>query len=268
MHKLGSVLDRLYNSYLHEFRQSPEAFFRHKKDPIAFPHRYRKFHDQEIAAFLAATFAYGNVTSLCGFVDRLLGMMGASPHEFLMSGDDAIATLTPYAPYYRLQKTDEILSLLSMLSKVYQQHGSLYELFLESYSTNRTIYESISGLIDRLYRVHGRPIPFLLPRPESGSPCKRLNLFLRWMVRRDGLDLGLWERVSPADLIMPLDTHIGRVAYRLGWIQTPSLSWKKAEAVTEILRGFDRQDPVRFDFALCHESISRSPLLKKLLNSP
>jgi uncharacterized protein (TIGR02757 family) len=81
------------------------------------------------------------------------------------------------------------------------------------------------------------------------------------------LDLGIWEKVSPAQLIIPLDTHIGRVAYKLGWISTPSLSWKKAEAVTEILRGFDPEDPVRFDFALCHESISRSPLLKKILTA-
>src|SRR5262245_56860433 len=126
MRKLGSVLDNLYNSCLDEFRQSPEDFFRQKKDPISFAHRYRKLPDREIAGFLAATFAYGNVTSLCRFVDRLLALMGPSPHAFLLEGDDAISTLTPHAPYYRLQKTDEILSLLSMLSDVYRNHGSLY----------------------------------------------------------------------------------------------------------------------------------------------
>jgi uncharacterized protein (TIGR02757 family) len=269
MHKnfrLRAVLDDLYNNYLTEFRSSPGTFFHSRKDPISFPHRYTGFHDREISGFLAATFAYGNVTSLCGFVDRFLRLLGPSPHQFLLGGDDAIATLAQHAPYYRLQKTEEILSFLSLLSRIYRHHGSLYELFLKSYDKNSIMQSNISSFVHELYGIHGREFPFLLPLPESGSPCKRLNLFFRWMVRRDGLDLGIWEKVSPAHLIIPLDTHIGRVSYKLGWITTPSLSWKKAEKVTEILRRFDPQDPIRFDFSLCHESISRSPRLKKLLN--
>jgi uncharacterized protein (TIGR02757 family) len=109
-------------------------------------------------------------------------------------------------------------------------------------------------------------LKFLVPSPEDGSVCKRLNLFLRWMVRRDGLDLGLWTEVSPSRLIMPVDTHIGRIAYRLGWIATPSLTWQKAEQITEVLRGFDPEDPTRYDFSLCHESISKSPRLAALLS--
>ena len=93
---------------------------------------------------------------------------------------------------------------------------------------------------------------------------KRLNLFFRWMVRRDGIDLGLWEKVSPANLIIPLDTHIGKVAYQLRWISTPSLSWKKAEEITNILKKFDPDDPVRYDFSLCHESMSNADLVKSL----
>ena len=122
-----------------------------------------------------------------------------------------------------------------------------------------------SAFVLKLYEINEMPIPFLLPLPEGTSPCKRLNLFLRWMVRKDGLDLGIWEKVLPSSLIIPLDTHIGRVAYKLGWIQTPSLSWKKAEKVTSILRKFNPQDPIRYDFALCHESISKSPWLQKRL---
>src|ERR1041384_4698261 len=94
--RLASILEDLYSTYLQEFRRSPNDFFRLKKDPISFAHRYRKFHDQEIAGFLAATFAYGNVTSLCAFVDRLLKLMEPSPHRFLMQGDDAIASLTKH----------------------------------------------------------------------------------------------------------------------------------------------------------------------------
>jgi uncharacterized protein (TIGR02757 family) len=263
--KLQPVLDQLYDSYLGDFRRSPEEFFKGRMDPLAFAHRYKRFHDIEAAAFLASTFAYGNVRSLCGFIDRLLHLLNPSPYDFLRQGPDALETLTPHAPYYRLHKADEILNLLSMLARVYEKQGSLYDVFLTSYDSNRTMTDSISAFVRRLYEIHGAPIPFLLPSPESGSPCKRLNLFFRWMVRRDGLDLGIWKNVSPADLIIPLDTHIGRVAFHLGWIKTPSLSWKKAEQVTNILRRYDPEDPIRYDFSLCHESMSRTVWLQALV---
>ena len=255
--KLQAILDQLYDSYLQDFQQSPSKFFINRKDPLAFAHRYTEFHDVEAAAFLAATFAYGKVQSLCAFVEKLLAMLGRSPYQFLRQGPDAVDTLAPNGPYYRLHKTPEILGLLSMLATVYQKHGSLYDLFLKSYDHHSTMTESIQRFVAALYEVHGSAIPFLLPSPESGSPCKRLNLFLRWMVRRDGLDLGIWKEVSPADLMIPLDTHIGRVSFQLGWIKTPSLSWKKAEEVTAVLRQFNSEDPIRYDFSLCHESIDR-----------
>ena len=262
--KLKPVLDHLYESYVTDFRRSPAEFFKCRMDPLTFAHRYTQFHDIEAAAFVASTFAYGNVRSLCGFVEKLLNLLQPSPYAFLKQGPDVLEALTPHAPYYRLHKTDEILSFLSMLARIYQNHGSLYDVFLVSYDSNRTMSDSISAFVARLYEIHGEPIPFLLPAPESGSPCKRLNLFFRWMVRRDGLDLGIWKNVSPAHLIIPLDTHIGRVAFRLGWIKTPSLSWKKAEQVTNILRRYDPEDPIRYDFSLCHESMSRSAWLQSL----
>ena len=113
-----------------------------------------------------------------------------------------------------------------------------------------------SGFIRRLRSLADGDLKFLIPSPEDGSPCKRLNLFLRWMVRKDPIDFGLWKEVSTSQLIIPLDTHIGKVAYQLGWISTPSLTWKKAEKITEVLRGFDPDDPTRYDFSLCHESIT------------
>ncbi|MCI0414880.1 TIGR02757 family protein [bacterium] len=262
--KLRPVLDRLYESYLADFKRSPEEFFRDRMDPLVFAHRYTRFHDIEAAAFLASTFAYGNVRSLCGFIEKLLNLLQPSPYHFLKNGPDALETLTPHAPYYRLHKTEEILSFLSMLALIYRDHGSLYEVFLSSYDDNHTMTDSISSFVARLYEIHGAPIPFLLPSPDSGSPCKRLNLFLRWMVRKDGLDLGIWKDVSPADLIIPLDTHIGRVAFHLGWIHTPSLSWKKAEQVTKILRRYDPEDPIRYDFSLCHESMMDNDWLNKV----
>ena len=266
MRQIKETLDRLYDRYTAEFRRSPRDFFAKRRDPIQFPHRYSSFHDIEAAGFLAATFAYGNVTSLCGFVERLLGLMQPSPYTFLKRGPAAIRSLARHKPYYRLHKSKEILSFLSMLSRVYSEGGSLYTLFMESYVIDSTIKIAASRFVDRLRTLAPGTPAFLLPSPADGSTCKRLNLFFRWMVRREGPDFGLWREVSPAHLIMPVDTHIGRVAYRLGWIRTPSLSWQKAEAITEVLRGLDPQDPTRYDFSLCHESISRSEWLRKMLD--
>lgn len=259
---LKQKLDRLYDDYLSSFRSSPEEFLRRRRDPILFPHRYAGFHDREAAAMLAATFAYGNVTSLCAFIHRLLFLLGPSPHDFLKQGPRAVDALAAHEPYYRLQKTPEILALLKALAAVYSRHDSLYALFLPAYDDHSTMKGAIAAFVARLRSFAppecGGGLKFLVPSPEDGSTCKRLNLFLRWMVRRDGIDLGLWTGVSPSRLIMPVDTHIGRVAYRFGWIDTPSLTWQKAERITEVLRGFDPEDPVRYDFSLCHESMEES----------
>jgi uncharacterized protein (TIGR02757 family) len=258
---LKSTLDNLYNEYRQAYLGNPETFFERRRDPLLFPHRYHSFHDREVAAFLAATFAYGNVTSLCNFVQNLLQLMGEEPAEFLKR-PNALAEIEKHKPYYRLHKHNEILALLGMLSNVYRHHGSLYDVFVKYYNNN-TLQIAATGFISKLRRISGEQHAFLLPDPDSGSPCKRLNLFFRWMVRRDGMDLGLWEKISPAHLVMPLDTHIGRVAFKLGWIATPSLSWKKAEAITDVLRKFDPEDPVRYDFSLCHESMAKTDFLKK-----
>jgi uncharacterized protein (TIGR02757 family) len=262
---LKTTLNQLYNDYAEQYQRSPEDFFAVRQDPIEFPHRYSDFHNIEAAAFLSATFAYGKVASLCAFVDRLLQWLAPSPYDFLSQGPAVVQELAGHKPYYRLHKSTEILALLTMLSRVYSEHGSLREIYLASYYKNSTTKDRLAGFVDNLTEIAGCPLTFLVPSPSSGSPCKRLNLFLRWMVRRDGLDFGLWREVSPSDLIMPLDTHIGRVAYRLGWIETPSLSWRKAELITEVLREFDPADPTRYDFALCHESIARSEWLKTLV---
>jgi uncharacterized protein (TIGR02757 family) len=260
-HQLKKTLDQLYSQYLADFKKSPESFFQRRKDPILFPHRYSTFHDREAAAFLAATFAYGNVTSLCAFTERLLGLLQPSPYQFLKKGPEMIQSIAVHEPYYRLHKSREILALLSLLSLIYSRHGSLYELFLSVYYSDSTMKQNLNHFVARLRELSSTPLPFLLPSPDGGSPCKRLNLFLRWMVRRDGMDLGLWEHVSPSALVIPVDTHIGKTAFRLGWIQSPSITWQKAEAITEVLRTFDAEDPTRYDFSLCHESISKSKWL-------
>lgn len=261
---LKPILDRLYDRYVEDYRRSPSDFFLRKKDPIQFPHQFRSFHDVEATAFLASTFAYGNVSSLCQFVGSLISLLQPSPYRFLKNGVQKVQALRKHDLYYRFQKSHEIMAALRVLARVYHDHGSLYSLFL-SYYDNTTMKDSLTAFVRRLRSLSRTPLPFLFPIPEDGSTCKRLNLFMRWMVRRDGIDFGLWKDVSPASLIMPVDTHIGRLAYRLGWITTPSLTWNKAEQITAVLRQFDWDDPTRYDFSLCHESIMRSPALRAIL---
>jgi uncharacterized protein (TIGR02757 family) len=262
---LKDTLDRLYSEYVQQFKRSPSEFFENRRDPVLFPHRYSEFGDIEASAFIAATFAYGNVTSLCAFIDRLLALLQPTPHAFLRQGPDAVAALADQKPYYRLHKTPEILAVLTVLSDVYSSGATLYDVFRQSYDRDNIMYIALSDFVANLRKRSTTALKFLLPSPQDGSTCKRLHLFLRWMVRRDGIDFGLWRDISPAHLIMPVDTHIGRTAYRLGWIETPSLGWKKAEQITDVLRRFNAEDPTRYDFALCHESIAKSEWLSELI---
>lgn len=262
--KLKQTLDELYSSYLSDYRCAPEEFFSTRRDPILFPHRYSSFEDIEAAAFLASTFAYGNVKSLCAFADRLLTMLGPSPATFLKRGPTAVDELAKHKPYYRFHKSVEILAVLAVLARIYRSNETLYSTFLKSYDSNRTMKEVQSDFIRDLRSRSEVPLKFLLPLPEDGSTCKRMNLFLRWMVRRDGIDFGLWKEIPPSFLIMPTDTHIGRIAYRFRWIKTPSLSWAKAEQITNVLRKFDPEDPTRYDFSLCHESISKTDWFRRI----
>jgi uncharacterized protein (TIGR02757 family) len=252
-------LDRLYEDYLNDYRLSPGDFLRRRRDPILFPHRYTMPLDIEAAGFLAATFAYGNVTSLCNFVHNLLQALGPSPHSFLMDGPKRVKSLAGSRLGYRFHKTVDILRLLSALARIYRQHDSLYMLFLPFYYRYSTMKGALSGFVANLRSYSPEPgaLKFLLPSPADGSACKRLNLFLRWMVRRDGIDFGLWKDVSPSRLVMPVDTHIGRLAFRFGWINSPSPNWRKAEQITDTLRGCNTEDPLRYDFSLCHESMEK-----------
>jgi len=261
---LKQTLDELYSSYVKQYNSAPDAFFVTRRDPILFPHRYSSFEDIEASAFLASTFAYGNVKSLCAFADRLLTMLGPSPSSFLRRGPRAVDELAKHKPYYRFHKSLEILAVLTVLARIYSSGETLYSTFLKSYDEHRTMREVQSGFIRDLRSQSEVPLKFLLPSPEDGSTCKRMNLFLRWMVRRDGIDFGLWREIPPSFLIMPTDTHIGRIAYRFRWIKTPSLTWSKAEQITNVLRKFDPEDPTRYDFSLCHESISKTDWFRKI----
>jgi uncharacterized protein (TIGR02757 family) len=160
--------------------------------------------------------------------------------------------------------------LLWRIAQALRDHGTLRALFLAGYDPSaQNVGPSLTRFVDALLGYDSRPlrspgsekpgrgVRYLLPRPADGSACKRLNLFLRWVVRCDDpIDLGIWRDVSPALLVVPMDTHTSRVARTLGLTRRATTDWRAAEEVTEALRRYDPDDPVRFDFALCHVSMS------------
>lgn len=235
---------------------------------MAFAHRYADPRDAEIAALVAALFAYGRVDLFRPVVDRILAVAG-SPRAFV-EGFDPERDGGPLRPLvYRWNRGVDVVLLFATLRQVLARHGGLEPLFAgddvreglargiaELRATALTVAPSV-GWKAATFGDLPRGFRYFLPSPEDGSACKRWNMLLRWMVRpADGVDLGLWRSIPVRALVVPLDTHVGRIARMVGLTARKDGSWRTAVEITESLRRFDRDDPVRFDFALAHLGIS------------
>ncbi len=222
-------------------------------DPLELVLRYRDPLDQEVAGLLAAAFAYGRADIVVANVGRVLDAMVPSPYLYLktFARSEAEARFAAFA--HRFQKMPELVTLLGCMAETIEEHGSLGELFQACYrEEDDDIGPSLARFVETM---RSRSIEYLLTSPNDGSACKRMNLYLRWMVRRTSPDLGLWTFVDPAKLVMPLDTHIHRIATFLGLNKRKSADWKAARALTDRLAKFNPTDPVRYDFALCRLGI-------------
>lgn len=223
-------------------------------DPLCFPHQFKNSPDIEISAFISSVFAYGNVKQIMKILEEIHSIMGASPYEFVIEyKTNMFSELV-----HRFFTGDDIHQLFMGLSRIYKEYGSLNYLFLlYHFSNEKNLKDSISFFCRNLTNAvagkkisHG--IKFMFPDPEKGSACKRMNLFLRWMVRKDELDFGLWSDIKPEKLVIPVDTHIAKISEELGLTESKNVSWKMAEEITENLKQFNKEDPVKYDFALCH----------------
>ncbi|WP_245919982.1 TIGR02757 family protein [Melittangium boletus] len=236
-------------------------------DPLEFPHRYRDPRDIEVSALLAAALAYGRADLFRPKVDALLQRMGASPAAFVRELDVEGARALLQGFVYRFNVGTDVAVLLLGMGRALREHGSLEALFVQGLDARGSWHGALAAFTAALRDVPMAPLrkalgperglQHLLPSPLGAGAAKRLNLFLRWMVRGpDGVDLGIWKRVRPSALLIPLDTHIGRISKHLGLTRRNDLSWRTAEEVTASLRALDAEDPVRFDFALCHYGMS------------
>ena len=251
---LSERLDLLYDDYNRVDSAS---------DPV---HKVRPFTDpadREIAGFCAGALAFGRVASVLNSIDTLFALMGPRPADFVRRFNPEAPPAGMRAMVHRWIRGDDLVALLWILRQMLERSGSLEGFFLEGY---REDHEDIGPALDsfstralsldigRAYgRLPRRPgVCYFFPRPSAGSACKRLNLFLRWMTRSDEVDLGIWPRVAPSKLIVPLDTHVIRLGRCLRLTRYVSPGWKMAADITASLRRLDPQDPVRFDFSLCH----------------
>ena len=253
--RLKPALDRLYRQYDHADRIA---------DPIEIARRYSDPADREIAAFCAAGLAFGRVVSVLQSVERLLAVMGPSPASFLARWDPRRERHLFEALGHRWTRGGDLAALVWILKRMVEVRGSIEAFFLDGYDPDAPdigpALEAFSSAALRLdlrpaqgARVPRRPgVGYFFPRPSSGSACKRLNLFLRWMVRTGGVDFGQWTRVSPAKLIVPLDTHIVRLGRCLRLTTYTTAGWRMASEITASLRIIDPDDPIKYDFALCH----------------
>ena len=252
--EMRSALDRLYGDYNREDSAS---------DPVHLVRPYAAPGDREIAGFCAAALAFGRVASVLNSITTLFRILGPHPAAFVRTFDPSAPHPELRAMVHRWTRGEDIAALLWVLRQMVEEAGSIEQFFAAGLDPDA---EDIGDALDRFSsraiafdvrsvygRLSKRPgVCYFFPRPSAGSACKRLNLYLRWMVRRDEIDLGAWASVSPAQLIVPLDTHVIRLGRCLRLTKYVSPGWRMAADITRALRTLDPEDPVRFDFALCH----------------
>jgi len=228
-----------------------------ESDPVAVPHCFTLKQDIEIAGFLTATISWGNRKSILASSRRLMSLMDHSPYQFMLCAGPA--DLKPFLKFvHRTFNGDDCLFFITSLQRIYRRFHSLEPLFGTLNDQGAAV--AVSRFREEfLSPDHLRRTEKHLANPLAGSAAKRINMFLRWMVRNDGrgVDFGLWKSISPSGLVCPLDVHTGRTARRLGLLLRPVNDWKAAEELTASLRKFDPDDPVKYDFALFGAGVSR-----------
>lgn len=231
-------------------------------DPIQIVRRFEDPADREVVGFCAAALAFGRVASVLQSIERLVTILGPSPAGFVRAFEPRRHGAAIRPLIHRWTGGDDLIALLIILQRMLEA-GSVEAFFaegctpdapdisgaLESFSS-RALAIDLRGAYAGRQRHPG--VAYFFPRPSGGSGCKRLNLFLRWMVRKDGVDFGIWSKVPAAKLIIPLDTHVIRVGRCLRLTGYTSPGWKMAVDITDSLRALDPEDPVKYDFSLCH----------------
>lgn len=250
--ELKELLEALYEKY-----NSP-AFI--ADDPISVPHRFSSRQDIEIAGFLSATIAWGNRRSIVRNADRMVELMDNAPYDFIVNYTEGdLSRLSSFV--HRTFNGIDFIGFIRSLRQFYFDYGGLGGFFEEGYAASGDLRVVLSEFRTRFFcGEHELRTEKHLSSIDKGAACKRLNMYLKWMVRRDdrGVDFGLWDKIPASALYLPLDVHTATVGRELGLLTRRQNDWKAVEEVTESLRQFDKDDPVKYDFALFGAGVSRS----------
>ncbi len=233
-------------------------------DPVQFPRGYQKKQDIEISGFISSAFAYGNRKKIIENLHYIHKILNKNPYEFVINFDIDRDAQFFRGFGYRFTGEKDILCLIYALNRVFKKFNTLEDAFLNGFSQDDpNVRKGLVSFVNLLRNnlpcdeECSRSFRHLIPTPENGSACKRLNLFLRWMVRKGPVDLNIWHRVPESKLIIPLDVHVARVSVLWGLTGRKSNDWKKAEEITQKLRQFDPDDPAKYDFAIFGAGIER-----------
>ena len=240
--------------HLKEFLDTKVDFYNQPSfitaDPISIPYQFTKKQDIEIAGFFAAIFAWGNRTTIINKAKELMHLMDMAPYEFVRSHDEKdLKRLLGFK--HRTFNDTDLLYFIEFFKQHYSHHKSLESAFTRHGLTAEKMLTGFHHYFFSLEDIPERTRKHIAT-PERNSTCKRLNMYLRWMVRHDdkGVDFGIWQSISQEQLICPLDVHVARVARQLGILKRKQNDWETALELTEYLRTLDKHDPVKYDFAL------------------
>lgn len=248
-------------------------------DPVSIVHKIKGEKSRETAAFISSVFAFGNVKTIKASILKVLHPMGNNVYDFikhyeklqheslLNSKKSQRSKLYLFQGIgHRFIKGNDISCLVNTLHFVLKEYGSIENLFMQYFTKENNLRKSLKVFTKNIREIYcrnnsdfcERTLRFMLPSPEKGSACKRMNLFLRWMVRKDEIDFGIWKGIKKNELIIPLDTHIARISKSLGFTKRKTLGWNMANEITENLKKFDPLDPLKYDFALTRIGMLKS----------
>lgn len=253
-----AALDELYARYNRREFVHP--------DPLEFLYRYDEVRDREVAGLICSSLAFGRVKQILKSVSWVLERMGPSPFRFIMQAAPEAMRSEVAGFRHRFVDADDLFGLLVGVRAILERHGSLQACFVSGLKLDDcSVLPALAAFVEELTQGGAGTHDALLPRPRRGSACKRLNLFLRWMVRRDDVDPGGWEGVSPAKLIIPLDTHMHRISLALGLTRRRQADVRTAQEITSGFGALVPDDPVRYDFCLTRLGIRDDVCLDEFL---
>lgn len=225
-------------------------------DPIQIPHRYKDKEDIEIVAFISALFAYGSRKVFIPKLDELFSKIGKSPLEYIKNGE--FSNLKSFN--YRFAKENDVVEILKVLSKLYNSNETIQTLFRYGYEQKSDIKGMLQVVTDYFYLNStdnvGEGFYFMLANPKNNGAMKRLNMFLRWLVRKPPVDFGLWDFISTSELLIPLDTHVAKISREMNLLTRKSNDFKSVLELTHKLKQFDSIDPTKYDFAIYAKGIN------------